>query len=160
VPQPVPCTATKFPGIAPLCRNALNVVTPHKVAAQPRPDQATQAYSPPPLPEPHILRITTVVGEPRDFPRHTIAKIAATTRNAGSILPAMPSHTNALPLLPSRDSRAHFIDRPGNFVPRRPRRRPPRPKPVFHIVIALKQIPHACTRIRTCPAPGCGISRS
>ena len=49
----------------------------------------------------HLLRITTVVSAPRDFPRHTTARIAATPRDASAILPAMPFHSHAPPFCQS-----------------------------------------------------------
>ena len=78
---------------------------------------------------------------------------------AVAAVPAVPAHADPVAHAPAGDAGAERVDDPGDLVSGHPGYWRPGQSPSF-VRESLWQTPEACTRMRTCPAPGSGISRS
>ena len=125
---PIPWTATRSLGCAPLWRSALKVVIPAQssgAASAGSSDSGIRAtastgaimYS----------RISAVVTESGDLHVGTVHEVATPAREAGPVLTAVPAHADSLTVRPLRHARAHVVDHPRDFVPRHARIHEARP---------------------------------
>src|SRR5215469_13049779 len=85
----------------------------------------------------HVLLISSVVANACHFGVLAIKEASTPAFDTGVVLPAMPSHADALPFLPSGNFAAQCIDDARNSVPRNPRILNSRPEAFLHKHIAV-----------------------
>src|SRR6185437_1527166 len=68
----------------------------------------------------HVLLVSAVITDPRNFQITAIAKISAPAGEACVVVAAVPADTNALPLPPLGDAGTQFIDDARDLVPWHP----------------------------------------
>ena len=66
----------------------------------------------------HILLVSPVVADARNFQVLAVAKISSLARSAGPIVSAMPTHTDTLSLLPVGHTVTKFVNDADDFMPR------------------------------------------
>ena len=64
----------------------------------------------------HVVAIATVEADSRNPEVRAVREITPPARQAGSILPAVPAHADALAPLPLPHACAHFVDHAGHLV--------------------------------------------
>src|SRR5215469_5170848 len=100
----MPCTATRSPGNAPLCRRAT-------VLLRRRLDCPVSERAPP-RERPCVANIPNA----RDFQILAIAKISPPALATRVVLAAVPPDSHTLPLLPRRNTRPASVDYPRHFM--------------------------------------------
>src|SRR5215471_14383545 len=89
------------------------------------------------MPRNHVLLVPAIHGNPRNLLVAARHEIAASARFAYEAVPAMPSHSHPVALLPFHNLRPNGINHARNFMPRHSWKRQARPQPILRQMVAV-----------------------